>query len=303
MEEKSYPSVVGPDLFLLLQGQLFHDGNSSDGNAGGKNVSLILCGESHNDAVDVTRRSPPGKFEPTEGWIRVFDSLQSDGENDICTALPRALFVSSQRDGSQRAQTSASSRHRPSLPSIENLALRFLFPVNGKKNKPVTIERAKELAASLIEKHDIEEDMFGRNLLLLWVSTTGNSGRTEKGEAFLLEIEAEARIEDLIDNDEETNDGDSSDSDDEYESFDDWVFFTNDPILYNNPIQQRNRLELPELVDRWMDDVMMVVHDDDSTAATIDDAIVGPKECLCFEGNCRSATGIFGTRSRERCYP
>ena len=265
--------MVGPDLFLLLQGQLFHDGNSSNGNAGGKNVSLILCGESHNDAVDVTRRSPPGKFEPTEGWIRVFDSLQSDGENDICTALPSALFVSSQRDGSQRAQTSASSRHRPSLPSIENLALRFLFPVNGKKNKPVTIERAKELAASLIEKYDIEEDMFGRNLLLLWVSTTENSGRTEKGEAFLLEIEAEARIEDLIENDEETNDGDSSDSDDEYESFDDWVFFTNDPVLYNNPIQQQNRLELPELVERWMDDLMMVVHDDDSTAATIDDAI------------------------------
>ena len=53
VEEKPYPYVVGPDLFLLLQGQLFHDGNSSDGNAGGKNVSLILCGESHNDAVDV----------------------------------------------------------------------------------------------------------------------------------------------------------------------------------------------------------------------------------------------------------
>ena len=264
--------MVGPDLFLLLQGRLFDNGSNANANEkmGGKNVSLILCGESHNDAVDITRRSPPGKFDPTEGWIPVFDSLQSDGENDIYTALPRALFVSSRRDPSQQTQLQPHvTRHSPSLPSIENLALRFLYPVNGKKNKAVTLERAKELSASFIEKYEVEDDMFGRNLLLLWV-TVGNSGRTEKGEAFLLEIESETRINDLENEDNNSNNSDSESND---ESYDDWVFFTNNPELYNNPLQQRNRLGLPELVERWMDDVMMMVHDDDSTAATIDDAI------------------------------
>jgi len=283
-EEKSYPSVVGPDLFLLLQGRLFDDGgatssyrnndkNQSGLSGGGKNVSLILCGESHNDAVDVTRRSPPGKFDPTEGWIRVFDSLQSNAGEDIYTALPRALFVSSRAQNSQSTSASTRSQQQP-LPSIQNLALRFLFPVNGNRNKPVTLERAKELSAEFVGKYEIEEDMFGRNLFLLWISTTGNSGKTEKGEAFLLEIESEAQIDDP-ENEEQNNNNnnDDSDSDSDEESYNDWVFFTNDPSLYNNPIQQENRLGVPELVERWMDDVMMMVHDDDSTAATIDDAI------------------------------
>ena len=281
-EEKSYPSVVGPDLFLLLQGRLFDDGevtssycsnktNQSGSSGGGKNVSLILCGESHNDAVDVTRRSPPGKFDPTEGWICVFDSLQSNAGDDIYTALPRALFVSSRAQTSQSTSASTRSQQQP-LPSIQNLALRFLFPVNGKRNKPVTLERAKELSAEFVGKYEIEDGMFGRNLFLLWISTTGNSGKTEKGEAFLVEIESEAQIDDP-ENEEQNNNNDDSDSDSDEESYNDWVFFTSDPTLYNNPIQQENRLGVPELVERWMDDVMMMVHDDDSTAATIDDAI------------------------------
>lgn len=236
-------------------------------------MSLILCGESHNDAVDVTRRSPPGKFDPTEGWIRVFDSLQSNAGEDIYTALPRALFVSSRAQNSQSTSASTRSQQQP-LPSIQNLALRYLFPVNGKRNKPVTLERAKELSAEFVGKYEIEDDMFGRNLFLLWISTTGNSGKTEKGEAFLLEIESEAEIDDP-ENEEQNNNNnnDGSDSDSDEESYNDWVHFTNNPTIYNSPIQQENRLGVPELVERWMDDVMMMVHDDDSTAATIDDAI------------------------------
>ena len=45
-----YPSVVGPDLFLLLQGRLFE-----------KNVALIFCGETHHDAIEITRNTPPGQ--------------------------------------------------------------------------------------------------------------------------------------------------------------------------------------------------------------------------------------------------
>jgi hypothetical protein len=301
-EKSSSPSVVGPDLFLLLQGRLFDDGGTTSGgtsrNVGGKNVSLILCGESHNDAVDVTRRSPPGKFDPTEGWIPVFDSAQSDDGNDIYTALPRALFVPSRRDTDPHSNPHLQTPPQPQpptlqpqtqpqpqppmLPSIENLALRYLHPVNGRKNKPVTLERARELASAFVEKYEIEEDMFGRNLLLLWITTTGYSDRTEKGEAFLLEIETEVQI------DAQENDGDSdgSGSDDDEEQYDDWVFFTSNSTIYDNPLQQHNRFELPDLVVQWIDDVMMVVHGDESTAATLDDAIDDISEDGNNENDC-----------------
>jgi len=272
-EEKVFPSVVGPDLFLLLQGRMFEENQDIEKNAlkgngsGGKNVSLILCGESHNDAVDVTRRSPPGKFDPTEGWIPVFDSWQSEDGMDIYTALPRALVVPSQRDPAGQRPFPQTQSQSPMLPSIEELALRYLHPVNGRKNKPVTLERARELAAAFVDKYEIEDDMFGRNLLLLWIATV-DPGRARKGEAFLLEIETEAVIDEY-----ENEDNDDDDDDSDEEDFDDWVFFTSNSIQYDTPLQQQNRLELPELVARWMDDIMMVVSDDDSTAATVDDVI------------------------------
>jgi hypothetical protein len=42
--------IVGPDLFLLLQGRLFE-----------KNIALILFGETHHDAIEITRSTPPGQ--------------------------------------------------------------------------------------------------------------------------------------------------------------------------------------------------------------------------------------------------
>ena len=49
-DKYQYPSVVGPDLFLLLQGRLFE-----------MNIALIFCGETHHDAIDITRNTPPGQ--------------------------------------------------------------------------------------------------------------------------------------------------------------------------------------------------------------------------------------------------
>lgn len=45
-------------MWQLLRGQLF-----------GKEVALILCGEAHEDAIDVTRKD--GYFLPKEGWIDI----------------------------------------------------------------------------------------------------------------------------------------------------------------------------------------------------------------------------------------
>jgi hypothetical protein len=49
-------AIVGPDYVQLLTGRLFH-----------KDVALVLYGESHQDAIDVTRKG--GVFIPKEGWI------------------------------------------------------------------------------------------------------------------------------------------------------------------------------------------------------------------------------------------
>ena len=48
--------VVGPERMQLLEGTLC-----------GRRVLLYLCGEAHEDAIDVTRKG--GKVIPDEGWV------------------------------------------------------------------------------------------------------------------------------------------------------------------------------------------------------------------------------------------
>jgi len=55
-------SVVGPDYIQVLHGSLYNNAGEEP-----QEVSLVLCGESHEDAIDVTRRG--GKFSGKEGWI------------------------------------------------------------------------------------------------------------------------------------------------------------------------------------------------------------------------------------------
>ncbi|CAB9515219.1 expressed unknown protein [Seminavis robusta] len=65
-------SVVGPEYFQLLQGQLFVGNNT-------KQVALILCGESHYDGIDVTRSG--GRFAPREGWVQIGNN--NNNNNDL----------------------------------------------------------------------------------------------------------------------------------------------------------------------------------------------------------------------------
>jgi len=59
------PPIVGPNYVQVLQGSILgrNNGNSNTSNK----ISLILCGESHEDAIDATRRG--GVFEGDEGWV------------------------------------------------------------------------------------------------------------------------------------------------------------------------------------------------------------------------------------------
>lgn len=67
-QQESFPSIVGPDCIQVLNGNLF---------GGGKDVSIVLCGESHQDSMDVTRRG--GRFDGKEGWIKK-DNIMKDDE-------------------------------------------------------------------------------------------------------------------------------------------------------------------------------------------------------------------------------
>lgn len=256
--ENPNPSVVGPDLFLLLQGSLFDSK---------KNVALVLCGESHNDAVDITRRSPPGKFEPTEGWIPLADSSDME-EGGIHTVLPGALCVSPSSTPSLR---------------MKDIGLRFLHPIQGKKrNNPwVTLDKARKLATDFVETYAIEDDMVGKNLFLLWIVPSDGSSRrrngAEEGQAFLIELETDVLIQEYLI--AVLHDAESYEEEDEDtpEVFDDWVFFSSENLMEQYEMQRQNRLLLPDLVVQWMDETMMVdntgleeSNPDDGTVSTVD---------------------------------
>ena len=208
------------------------------------------------------------QFDAKEGWISL--------DQDVHIALPGIVFISQHQ-------------HQPPQLRLNQIAIRVLHPVN--RNKPITIERAKELTKTFVEKFGNEEDISGRHLVLLWISssTSSTTTRVAKGIAFLLEIETEEKYHDkynnddvvvrnrtndvgnlsLNDNNNNMNDGeydtDSDDDSDDEDDINDWVFFPSS-LNYEDetPTQQINRSQLPQIVSEWMHDVMMTT---DTTTA------------------------------------
>ena len=69
-------SVVGPDYIQVLQGTLLN-----------KHVALVLCGESHEDAIDVTRKR--GTFDAKEGWIEIIKEQDMAMDDCACRIIGR----------------------------------------------------------------------------------------------------------------------------------------------------------------------------------------------------------------------
>ena len=85
-------SIVGPDYFQLLQGKLFD-----------KQVALILCGESHEDAVDVTRKG--GIFDAKEGWIDLpRDNIMVDFVEEMKDILVQVLATTKKPQPLEKAK-------------------------------------------------------------------------------------------------------------------------------------------------------------------------------------------------------
>jgi hypothetical protein len=189
---------------------------------------------------------------------------------------------------------SSSSSRSPPL-QLNQIAFRVLHQVN--RNKPVTLERSKELTKTFVEGFGNEEDISGRHLVLLWISSTSTSSPStttgKKGRAFLLEIETEEEYNDnyndvldvvrdmtnnvgnILLNDSKNNmnrrkeddDEYETDSDDEDDDINDWVFFSSSNYKDETPTQQINRSQLPQIVSEWMHDVMMTT----TATCTVDD--------------------------------
>ena len=142
--------VVGPDYMQVLRGRLF-----------GKEVALILCGEAHEDAIDVTRKD--GFFLPQEGFV----------DSSVPAAAASILSLLSPRDG------------QPS----------FKARVLGHKAN-VSMQGARGWGCEVLDEDDTYEQVneSSSRLFLLFFpgGVTGKGGdggvnaRGKKGSAFLV---------------------------------------------------------------------------------------------------------------------
>eukprot|EP00980_Cylindrotheca_fusiformis_P009474 scaffold2070_cov105-Cylindrotheca_fusiformis.AAC.5 len=146
-------SIVGPDCIQVLQGTISYSNTTKK-----KNVSLILCGESHQDAIDVTRRG--GKFDAKEGW------MNSDSNVTI--------------------QSATSTTTTTSWNNNNNSCCCYwihVFATTTKKMLP--LEKAKEWAKDWIESNDTDGDETA--VVLIWCpDPQGDGRRVNKGKAYLL---------------------------------------------------------------------------------------------------------------------
>ena len=136
-EPKELPTIVGPDSIQVLQGNLF-----------GKKVALVLCGETHEDAIDVTRKG--GIFDPKEGWIEL-------PKNEILFDMNHLV---ANDDGDDK------------------LMMRVFASTSSKL---VTLGPAKDWAKKRLE----DMDLLGQ-VVLLWIQETPFESRVPKGKAYLL---------------------------------------------------------------------------------------------------------------------
>ena len=132
--------VVGPDYIQVL---------TSSGKIAGRSVSLILCGESHRDAIDVTRANGG---EEKLGW-------QSTGRFDFVAEVMGKYYFDD--------------------------AIRLRCGICKRSNKPLPLGKAKEWGNEL-GKQEIEYIEPGHEMILLWVPLEdGKKGRAYLAELFV----------------------------------------------------------------------------------------------------------------------
>ncbi|KAL7533123.1 hypothetical protein ACHAXR_006683, partial [Thalassiosira sp. AJA248-18] len=154
--------VVGPDYIQLLTGCI-----------ASKSISLILCGESHHDAIDITRAGG-GKIK--EGWEPT-DYIELTGE-----------MIG--KVGGLEESSSSDNEETP------NNIVRIKCGICKRNNKYLPLGKSKEWGRE-VGNDEIDYIDHGHEMALLWVPSKDNNGT--KGRSYLVEL--------FLDESEEEEDG------------------------------------------------------------------------------------------------
>ena len=226
------PVIVGPDSLEVLQGTLF-----------GQAVAIVLCGESHEDSLDVTRTN--GIFEPHEGWI-----AQASLRQDILRYAFQDKNVDANTNANITTTPAVTNRIMTNVIAASSASASFGGGGKPRNQKLLTLTGAKEWGQQKME----EMDIYGR-IVLLWIRHTPVEARKVKGQAFLLQVLSEEeyreQIEDDTDDDNDNDDDNDDDADDDDDNEDE------DESWYHPTDEQ-----LPAAVRQW------IAFDEDSTASS-----------------------------------
>ena len=147
MDGTSSMSVVGPDYMQVLRGELF-----------GQQVALVLCGESHEDAIDVTRKD--GYFLPKEGWVNSSKveaiasmlSLLPNGKSEMFKVRVVKQKADISQKGAQHWAYEFVEDHYDDLVNEASTRIFLVFAPKGKKG------HAFLLTFEIIEEDDTDEE-------------------------------------------------------------------------------------------------------------------------------------------------
>jgi len=140
--------VVGPDYIQVLTGSI-----------ASKSISLILCGESHHDAIDITRA---GGGKVKEGWVPT-DLFELTGE-----MVGRWGGIEDVRADDDN-----------------DTIIRIKCGICKRNNKLLPLGKAKEWGRE-VGHEEIDYIEPGHEMALLWVPSKENDG--VKGRSFLVEL-------------------------------------------------------------------------------------------------------------------
>jgi hypothetical protein len=158
--------VVGPDYVQVLSGTL-----------SSKSLRLVLCGESHTDAIDVTRR---GGGIIREGWVDT-DIVELTGEMvGKFGGIDDDIMDDDGGGGGDRDE----SRRRGS--SVGGIRVRA--GICKRNNKLLPMGKAMEWGRD-VGGNEIEYIPPGREMVMLWVpSRDGGCGGTTRGRSYVVEL-------------------------------------------------------------------------------------------------------------------
>jgi len=143
--------VVGPDYMQVLTGKI-----------ASKSVSIILCGESHRDAIDVTRT---GGGKEKLGW-------QSISALDLVAEMVGSIGISL-----------CTGRPSGQGPGIGDDSIRLKVCICKRSNKPLPLGKAKEWSSD-IGHAEIEYIDPGHEMAFIWLPLSDG----KRGKAYLIEL-------------------------------------------------------------------------------------------------------------------